>query len=270
MLFFNRFHQIKDGKLLCLCLDVNRNTQVQPGIRKVIRINIIMMTSRISILPGVQGAGNVKKRLTVPGFQGLSGRIFDIATVGQAAVMMQVVYERNFQSFANGQQITGRVHPIIVFQCQAAADAFRQTSNLTDQTFQRLTLVPVGTSGMNIDHIRTDPVRDLRLVSQIGNGTAGDLGVWGRQEYKLIRVKAGAQIVSAAIRFAFFECVYNFSRLGQVLYLIAEERMRFERQNLAVNSKSTNIIMPAKLKRLEKRSCVMPADIGKMTSALNG
>jgi len=66
-------------------------------------------------------------------------------------------------------------------------------------------------------------------------------------------MKAGAQIVSVAVSLAFFECIYNFRRLGQVLYLICKLRMRFERQNLAVDPKATNTVKPAKFEGLEQR-----------------
>jgi hypothetical protein len=55
-----------------------------------------MVISRISILPGVQGARNMKKWLAIPGFQDSTSRLFDIATVGQAAMVMQIVYEGDF------------------------------------------------------------------------------------------------------------------------------------------------------------------------------
>jgi hypothetical protein len=65
----------------------------------------------------------MKKRLPVPSFQYLLGCVFDAQTVRQAAMMMYVVYERDFQFFANWQQISGRIQPIIVLQGKAAANA---------------------------------------------------------------------------------------------------------------------------------------------------
>jgi hypothetical protein len=53
------------------------------------------------------------------------------------------------------------------------------------------------------------------------------------------------------IRLAFFECIYDFSRLGQSLDLISVLRMRFERQNLAVDPKGVNPVTAAELKSVE-------------------
>ena len=107
----------------------------------------------------------MKKWLAVPGFQRLMGRIFYISTVRQAAVMMQIVYKRDCQFFANRQQVTGCIQSIIVLKGQAVADIVRQTSNLPDQTLQGLILIPIGTAGMNVDHIGADPFRDLCLIA---------------------------------------------------------------------------------------------------------
>jgi hypothetical protein len=106
----------------------------------------------------------MKKWFAIPGFQGLTGRIFDIATVGQAAMVMQVVYEGDFQFFTNGQQVTGCVQSVIIFQGQTPANVWRQTSNLLDQTRQRFLFIAVSTTGMNINHIGANPFRHLRLI----------------------------------------------------------------------------------------------------------
>ena len=58
----------------------------------------------------------MEKWFTILGFQRLMGRIFDISTVWQAAVMMQTVYKRDPQFFANRQQVTGCIQTIVIFQ----------------------------------------------------------------------------------------------------------------------------------------------------------
>ena len=70
-------------------------------------------------------------------------------------------------------------------------------------------------------------------------------------------MEARAQIVPAAIRLAFFECIDNFNGLGQGLDCISMLRMRFERQNLAVDPKGVNPVTAAELKCFEQRSCVI-------------
>ena len=68
LLFFDFFDQLKYGELLCFCLNFNGNIQVQPGFGEVFGVNIIMVISRISIFPGIQGARNMKKWFAIPGF----------------------------------------------------------------------------------------------------------------------------------------------------------------------------------------------------------
>ena len=67
----------------------------------------------------------MKKRLTVPGFQGPLGRVCDIPTVGQAAMVMPVVYQRDSQFFTNRQQVSRCIQSIIVLQGQTAANVLR-------------------------------------------------------------------------------------------------------------------------------------------------
>jgi hypothetical protein len=80
-------------------------------------------------------------------------------------------------------------------------------------------------------------------------------------------MKAGAQIVLAAVSSAFFKRIDNINRSGQRLDIVTDLRMSLERQNLAVDPKSVDTVPSTELKCLEKRLGIIQADSRKILHA---
>jgi len=57
--------------------------------------------------------------LPVPGFKSPPGNLFHAQPVGQAAVMVGIVNERDFESEAQRQQVSRGIDPLVILKNQA-------------------------------------------------------------------------------------------------------------------------------------------------------
>ena len=100
---------------------------------------------------------------------------------------------------AKGQQVPGGIDPVVVFQGQALADDLRQVSNFPGQMFQGAGFVAIGAAAVDVDHVGPNPVGYPGMVLQVGQGPAHHLFFGGRQQDKLVRVKAQPNVVGPGI-----------------------------------------------------------------------
>src|SRR6185369_17285857 len=70
-------------------------------------------------------------------------------SVRVAAMMMKVIHQGDRQLTADREQVTHRIADVIVFDCQAGLNRFRQMRKDSAKALQRSRLVTVDSSGMN-------------------------------------------------------------------------------------------------------------------------
>ena len=120
-------HQLQYRQFFVLGFDFDGDVELKPEPWEIGDVYGVVMVSGIAAFPGIQGARQVKERFTIPGFQSQLGAFFNTISIGQTAVMMNVIDQWDFHVPAHRQQVFGCITAVVIFKGQSPADGFGQS-----------------------------------------------------------------------------------------------------------------------------------------------
>ena len=119
--------QSSDRNLLGPGLDFDRDFELLPARGYVAHTHKLMMHPRIRPGPTACGTRDMKQRFTIPRGDRPPGRLLDAQAVRVAAVVVNVVNERNTGSLAHRQQVGRGVDPVVILQRKPSPDVVRKS-----------------------------------------------------------------------------------------------------------------------------------------------
>lgn len=174
-----------------------------------------------------------------PRVSGKLRRTLDREAVSIAAMMMNVVDERQAQPLADRQQILDGIHAVVVLERDAAASARREMAQVGGESVEARLLAAVCPAAVDRELFGTDELGDSSLVLELLQRRLDDSRTRGARHDELIGMEAQAQLqgLPQAARGA------QLARDTGALYIVelpADDRVRVHRKNAALHAERSD------------------------------
>jgi len=169
--------ELEDGEFLGLGFHFDGEGAGAPFSREVEGINVVVMALRLGSVPASQGTGQVEERFTVPRGNGLLGGSSNRQAIGQAAVMVHVIYQGHAGSGADGKEVSGSEGLVVVFESETGADGIRKALDGLGESAEGDGFVPIGTTAVQVERVSTHPISDFSLIVEFCEAMSECAGV---------------------------------------------------------------------------------------------
>jgi hypothetical protein len=173
--------------------------------------------------------------------------------------MMHVIDKGDPFAPAQGQEVSRRVDLVIILQTQSFPDSRAKALDGPGEPSQSPLFVPIRTTTVDIDSIRSDHFGQLSLIVQLGKGPLSYYFARRVQQDELVGMESRTQLVLSAKGPATFKGSDYLPTPWQLLDPIAHIRVGVEGKNLAVDAKITDAVFVTVAKCLRQRASVVPA-----------
>lgn len=270
VVLLNRCSQPFDGNLLGFGFDLHRQVQVVPAVREIPDADKVVMAARLRSTPTFERAGDVEQWLPIPSRTGLVRGLLNAQPIRVAAMVMNVVDQRNTHGCAERDQVSWTVAFLVVFQGQSLPHSVRQQVEPLAKLFQGGLLVAIRSTGVDVDYVGSDPLSNFRLIFKLGDGMFYHIRLGRIQNNELVRVKRCPQTVCSGKVSTSAEMIDDLPTAWEVVQIVADIGMGLERKDLAVDAKAADAMAQAELQGLQQGFGVFPANarqLGKPLSA---